>query len=84
MGIRYKDGYSADVEGFFVVGHQRIRLAKTNGCTFSLAESDSEIPPRTEGDLVVIVDGNVSSRRVEIEGVIRGQTIVRYKVSAPF
>jgi hypothetical protein len=84
MGIHHEDGYSADVEGFFVVDQVRIRLAKTNGCTFVLAEH-CVFPPRTEGDLLVIVDGKSSSRRVEvIDGILPGQTIVRYQTAVPF
>ncbi|MBX3415566.1 MAG: hypothetical protein KF708_22975, partial [Pirellulales bacterium] len=77
------DGYSADVEGYFVVNKRRIPLAKSNGCTFVLAEQ-CELPPGTEGELLVIVDGKASSRRVEIEGVALGQTVVQYKVTVPF
>ncbi|HZZ27009.1 MAG TPA: hypothetical protein VFE46_03300 [Pirellulales bacterium] len=85
MGIYHKDGYSAEVEGFFVVTKElRFRLAKSNGCTFVLAES-CELPPGTEGDLLVIVDGKKDSRRVVLrKGVSIGQTTVEYEVVAPF
>jgi hypothetical protein len=84
MGIRYKQGYSADVEGFFVFENTRIRLAKTNGQTFVVAEP-CELSPGTEGDLVIIVDGEESSRRVAIDdGVVLGQTTIGYRVAAPF
>jgi hypothetical protein len=84
MGTHHKDGYSADVEGFFVVNQRRIHLAKTNGCTFVLAEP-CEFPPGTEGDLLVIVDGKSSSRRIEVtDGIVPGQTVVRYRVTVPF
>jgi hypothetical protein len=82
MGTHYEYGYSADVEGFFVTAGERIRLAKTNGCTFVLAEL-CELPPGAEGDLLVIVDGKADSRRVMLpEGVAQGQTLVKYKVTA--
>jgi len=84
MGIHHKDGYSADVEGFFVADGNRVRLAKSNGCTFVLAEL-CELPPDIEGDLLVIVDGKKNSRRVVLrKGVAKGETIVEYDVVAPF
>lgn len=84
MGIHHADGYSADVEGFFVVDKIRIRLAKTNGCTFVLAEHCT-LPPGMEGDLLVIVDGKSSSRRIEVtDGIVPGQTVVRYQTAVPF
>ena len=84
MGIHHADGYSADVEGFFVVDQLRIRLAKTNGCTFALAEH-CVLSPGTEGDLLLIVDGKSSSRRVEVtDGIMPGQTVVRYRPAVPF
>ena len=84
MGTHHEDGYSADVEGFLVVDDQRIRLAKTNGSTFALAES-CELAPGTVGDLLTIVDGQESSRLVKLPaGVTQGQTVVVYTVAAPF
>jgi hypothetical protein len=84
MGIHHADGYSAEVEGFFVVDRLRIRLAKTNSSTFVLAEHCA-LPPGTEGDLLVIVDGKSSSRRVEVtDGIVPGQTVVRYRAAVPF
>lgn len=84
MGTYHDDGYSADVAGFFVISSGRIRLAKTNGRAFVVAEP-CELPPGTEGDLLTIIDGKAESRRVVIpEGVFRGQTSVRYEVAAPF
>ena len=56
MGVHHEDGYSASVEGYFVVGDKRFRLAKTNGCTSVLAEP-CELRARTYGQIVVIVDG---------------------------
>ena len=84
MGIERNDGYSATVEGFFVVRGNRIRLAKTNGCTFAFAEP-CELSPGTIGELLVIVDGSEQRRTVTLpDGVVQGQLIVRYEVSAPF
>jgi hypothetical protein len=84
MGIHHEDGYSASVEGFFVIEQQRIRLAKTNGCTFVVAQP-CQVPAGTEGEMLVIVDGNEHSRRVRLpDGIIAGQTLVKYEVSVPF
>ncbi len=84
MGVHHYDGYSANVSGFFVVERDRIRLAKTNGSTFVLAES-RELSAGAEGDLLVIVDGVSTSRRVQVlEDVKRGQATVKYSVAAPF
>ncbi len=85
MGVHHENGYSADVEGFLVVrGGPRIRLAKTNGDTLTLAES-CELAPGTLGELLVIVDGKKNSRLVVLpRGVSMGQSLVRYTVAAPF
>jgi hypothetical protein len=84
MGIHRNNGYSATVEGFFVVDGARIRLAKTNDHTFVVAES-CELVPGTTGQLLVIVDGNQDSKLVTLpDGVLRGQTLVNYKIAAPF
>ncbi len=84
MGTHHKDGYSAEVQGFFVVGQDHLRLAKTNGRAFVLAES-RRLLAGTEGDLLVIVDGVKSSRRVAVvEDVPLGQSTVKYAVTAPF
>jgi hypothetical protein len=84
MGTQHKHGYSADVEGFLVIEGKRIRLAKTNGQTLVLAEM-CELPPGIEGELLVIVDGFSDSKRVVVkDGILPGQTIVEYEVTAPF
>jgi hypothetical protein len=84
MGNHRENGDSATVEGFFITQGERIRVAKSNGCAFVRSEP-REMPPDTEGDLLVIVDGEASSRRVTLpDGSFRGQRLVRYKVVAPF
>jgi hypothetical protein len=84
MGTYHKDGYSAYVEGFFVVDGRRFRVAKSDHRRFVLCESCT-VPPGTEGDMVVIVDGSASSRRVTIPaGIQEGQTTVDYIVACPF
>ncbi len=84
MGRQYADGYSASVEGFLVVRGQRYRLAKTNNLSFTLAD-DCELPPGSEGELIVTVDGNSFSRTISLPcGIVLGQTTVDYTVAAPF
>jgi len=84
MGVYHEDGYSAAVEGFLVVHGARIRLAKTNGETFTLAES-CELAPGTTGELLIVVDGKISARLVTLPGgVSEGQALVSYTVAAPF
>ena len=84
MGFHRQDGYSASVSGFLLVGSQRIRLAKTNGCTFVVAES-CELAPGTFGELLITVDGQSDRLSVQLpEGVSDGQTAVKYSVVSPF
>ena len=84
MGINREHGYSATVEGFFVLDGERIRLAKTNGKQFVLAES-RDLPAGATGELLVIVDGQKDSRLVTLPtGAIKGQALVDYRVSTPF
>jgi hypothetical protein len=85
MGIqRDNGGYSATIEGFLVIRDARIRLAKTNGSTFTLAEP-CELSPGTSASLLVIVDGQSDSRQIKLpDGAVHGQMVVRYEVEAPF
>lgn len=84
MGIQRENGYSATVSGYFATGGERYRLAKTNGATFVFSQPQS-LPPDTEGELVVIVDDEVNSRRVILpDGATPDETTVAYKVVAPF
>ena len=84
MGIQHEHGYSAEVEGFLVIGGERVRLAKTNAHALVLAEP-CELPPGAVGELLVIVDGKPDSRLITLPGgVCKGQTLVNYQVAAPF
>jgi len=84
MGIRHENGYSATVEGFFVVNGDRIRVAKSSHLVFCVAVP-LELPPGTEGDLLVTIDGESHSRRVRLpKGMHPGQLEVPYEVTAPF
>ena len=81
MGFhRDNGGYSASVEGYFVLNGERIRLAKTNDSTFVFAEP-CEHAPGTTGDLVVIVDRKTDSKLVVLpKGLAGGQTVAEYSV----
>ncbi|MBA3481962.1 MAG: hypothetical protein H0T51_09120 [Pirellulales bacterium] len=84
MGMQRENGYSASVEAFLVVGGQHISVAKTGRDTVTLVEP-CDLPPGTECDLVMIVDGHRESRAVVLdEGAIRDQREVYYSVAVPF
>ncbi len=84
MGIHRENGYSACIEGFLLVAGARYRLAKTNGIDFVLAEP-CELAPGTNGELLIIVDGDCDSKQITLpDGVLRGQTRVRYEGAVPF
>ena len=84
MGRYHADGYSANVEGFFVVNGQRIRVAKTNEALLTLADP-CVLPPGTEGELIVTVDGNSFSRMISLpSGITVEQSTTDYIVAAPF
>jgi hypothetical protein len=84
MGLNRENGYSASVEGFLVVEGTRFRLAKTNGVNFVLVES-CELAPGTDGELLIIVDGNADAKRITLpNGVKAGQSLVRYDEYVPF
>ena len=84
MGTYHEDGYSSEVRGFLVVRDRRFRLAKTNGKNFVLSE-ECELPPGTEGELLIILDGREDSRRIKLPGgVSAGDLSTSYEVLAPF
>jgi len=84
MGIPRENGYSATICAFFRFNGHNVRLAKTNGCTFVVAEP-AQFAPGTQGELVVIVDGREHSRLVSLpNGIWPGDTKVPYEVIAPF
>jgi hypothetical protein len=84
MGIQRENGYSASLSAYFRFNGHSVRLAKTNGCTFVIAEP-AQVAAGTQGELVVIVDGREHSRLVSLPGGIGpGDTTVQYKEIAPF
>ncbi|BBO30835.1 hypothetical protein [Lacipirellula parvula] len=84
MGIQRDNGYSATVQAFLAVGESMIRLAKTGRTTLTFAEA-CELPPGTEGELVVCVDGHRDTRGVVLlDGLTLGQRVAAYAVTAPF
>jgi hypothetical protein len=83
MGIQRENGYSASVEAFLVLGEQHISVAKTGRDTVTLVEP-CDLPPGTEGELVMIVDGHRESRAVVLDdGANRERREVRYSVAVP-
>jgi hypothetical protein len=84
MGVQRENGYSASVEGFLVVSGTKYRLAKTNGVTLVLSEP-CVLPPGSEVELVIIVDGNSDSKQIVLpDGVLPGQARIPYQVTVPF
>jgi hypothetical protein len=84
MGTHHADGYSANVSGCLVVGERRIRVAKTNEALITLAER-CELPPGTEGQLIVTVDGDAFSQMIRLpSGITIAQSTTDYTVAAPF
>jgi len=84
MGVQRENGYSASVEAFLDVAGQHIRLAKTGPDEITFVEP-CELPLGTEGELVIIVDGDRDSRSVVLnEGAALGSREVRYSVAVPF
>lgn len=80
---RHDGGYSATVEGYFVLNGERIRLAKTNGSTFVFA-APRQLPQNTEGDLLVIIDGKAESKRILVSRVFDDDHVAEYRVLVPF
>ena len=84
MGIQRENGYSATVEAYFCINEQRVRLARTNGCTFDFAQPQ-QLPPGTCGTLLVIVDGQEHAKTIQLPGgASNDETSVQYRVIAPF
>lgn len=83
MGIHHENGYSASVEGFFVFDGERIRVAKS-GPTYFYVVEPRDLPAGAEGDLLVIIDGISSSRRIRLPtGMQANQLHTQYEVTAP-
>jgi hypothetical protein len=79
MGNRWKDGYSASVELYLLVGGERFRVAQVGPKSFVLKDDDALIPPGTEGYLVIIVDGRKKSYPILLhQGTTAGCEKVAY------
>jgi len=78
MGIRWKDGYSAQVEIYLLVGEDKLPVAQVGPGWFILQEPCA-IVPETEAELVIVVDGEETHRHVFIhEGSIVENKEVSY------
>jgi len=84
MGISHKDGYSATVEAFLLIGDQRLKVAKIGRDTLTFSQP-CELPPGAEGTLSVKIDGDETTRLVALDdGVFLGSESARYSTAAPF
>lgn len=71
-------GYSAQVDGFLIVGGERYRIAKSNHLFVHLAEPAAKDIPGGRAVLEITIDGNVDSQPVAIGYTIAGHTVVEY------
>ena len=63
MGQRWLDGYSAQVELYFLVDGKRHEIAQIGNGSFILRDPN-EIPPGTSGTLVIKIDGREEREEV--------------------
>ena len=85
MGTNHEGSYSASVSAFIRVGEHQLRLAKTNGVTFSLSQPCTiSVPAEASAILTINIDGYEDSKQITLrEGLHVGQRIVKYD-TAPF
>jgi hypothetical protein len=84
MGIQRENGYSSSVKAFLAIKDRRIRIAKVGKGTLTFARP-VELPPGTEGTMVVSVDDHRTTRKVSLDdGACFGQRTVRYRELVPF
>jgi hypothetical protein len=79
MGNRWNDGgYSSDVAGCLRVGERSFRIAQTGPNSFILRDP-CELPPGTEGTIVISVDGDEREIHAFLQnGVAIGCSEVQY------
>jgi hypothetical protein len=78
MGTHWNDGYSAQVDMYLVIDGDRVGVAQVGPGWFIL-EDDRAIPPETDAELVIAIDGRETKRRIFLhEGAIRQGTEVAY------
>ncbi|HEX4146901.1 MAG TPA: hypothetical protein VHY91_25615 [Pirellulales bacterium] len=79
MGKRWKDGYSASVELYVLVGDKRFGVAQVGPSFFVLKDQEVAIPPGTDGRLVIIIDGREKSYPIFMQrGALAGCDEVAY------
>jgi hypothetical protein len=71
MGIQWRDGYSARVEGHLQLNGERLRIAQIGPTSFILRESHA-IAPGTPARIVIKVDDRQEERDVVLH---RGATM---------
>jgi len=79
MGIHWNDGgYSTDVELYLRVANRNLRIAKIGPDSFVLRE-ECELPPGTEGTIVIKVDGDERKIHAFLQnGTVRGAERVQF------
>ena len=78
MGFYSGGCYSATIEAYLLVGDVRYPIAKTSHVDVVVAEP-CELPPGCKAELVMIVDGDKSSR-----AIILYEGATRDSLSAPY
>lgn len=79
MGKRWSDGgYSSEVECHIQVADKALRIAQIGPKSFILRDG-CELPPGTEGTIVITVDGDERKIHAFLQnGVARGVNEVEY------
>jgi hypothetical protein len=78
MGTRWNDGYSAHVDMYLLIDGEQVGVAQVGPGWFIL-ETDRAIPPETDAELVIAVDGRETRRHIFLPaGAIRQGTEVAY------
>lgn len=71
-------GYSAQVDGFLVIGDKRLRIAKSNGMFITLAEPVSDLMLGGRATLEITIDGNTTAESIYAGAVAPGHNVVEY------
>ena len=76
--MKTTDGYSADVKIYLLVNGQKLRVAQAGPNRLVLRDLQA-IPPESEGELIITVDGREYTRHAFIhQAVEAGQELVEF------
>ncbi|HTU24804.1 MAG TPA: hypothetical protein VMF30_05375 [Pirellulales bacterium] len=64
MGKQWKDGYSASVDLYLMIGDQHFGVGEVGPDALVLDRNDTAIPPGAQGDLVIVIDGEKTSQTI--------------------